>query len=259
MTSNIVKNNHLKYLEPTISVIFWLLLFASPLLFGNFDDGINWTHVFNLWMSFVPYLFLFLLNRFVFLPYLFFQSRRWNYFISNIVAILIVAMGVHFYRTRVLEPEFRERRRELRAPGPEGPPVHRENRPPPQGKGRPVPAPGQAPRMLPPLVSFMVVSALIIGFDTGLVLSVKWARSEQKRIRMEKENVENQLAFLRNQVSPHFFMNTLNNIHALIDIDTGEAKESIIKLSKMMRHLLYDTEEELIPLHKEVEFNRQYV
>lgn len=256
-----VKNNQLKYLEPAISVIFWLLLFASPLLFGNFEEGVDWRHIKDTWISFLPYLFLFLLNRYVFLPYLFFRERRWLYFISNLILVLMVAVGVHYYRTRILMPEFQERRRELRAPGPEGPPIHHENRPPPINEGQPGPrpGPGQPPRQLPPFVSFVLVSVLIIGFDTGLVLSVKWARSEQKRVRMEKENVENQLAFLRNQVSPHFFMNTLNNIHSLIDIDTGEAKESIIKLSKMMRHLLYDSEVELIPLKKEIEFIQHYV
>lgn len=75
----------------------------------------------------------------------------------------------------------------------------------------------------------------------------------------EKENVENQLAFLRTQVSPHFFMNTLNNIHSLIDFDTTEAKDSIIRLSKLMRHLLYDSEAEQIPLRKELEFIQNYV
>lgn len=272
MTSTIVKNNQLKYLEPAISVIFWLLLFASPILFWDFEESIDWRHIKDSWISFLPYLFLFLLNRFIFLPYLFFRNRRWLYFISNIILVLMMAVGVHYYRTRIIEPKFQERRRELLAPGPDAPSAHPENRPPrsnppglrensplPQRDGRPGgPGPGRPPRQLPPFVSFVMVSMLIIGFDTGLVLSVKWARSEQKRVRMEKENVENQLAFLRNQVSPHFFMNTLNNIHSLIDIDTGEAKDSIIKLSKLMRHLLYDSEVELIPLKKEIEFIQNY-
>ena len=54
-------------------------------------------------------------------------------------------------------------------------------------------------------------------------------------------------------------MNTLNNIHALIDIDTEEAKEAIIRLSKLMRHILYDSEVEMIPLKKEIEFITNYI
>ena len=83
----------MKFLEPMISVIFWILLFASPLLFGNFEEGVNWEHIIRVWKSFVPFLFLFLLNRFVFLPYFFFSNRRWLYFISNGILILIMAGG----------------------------------------------------------------------------------------------------------------------------------------------------------------------
>ncbi len=54
-------------------------------------------------------------------------------------------------------------------------------------------------------------------------------------------------------------MNTLNNIHSLIDIDTVEAKKSVIKLSSLMRHLLYESDQELSPLINEVEFIRSYV
>ncbi len=84
------KNKHLKFLEPVISIVFWCLLFISPLLFGNFENGIIWKHIFNVWRSFFPYLALFLLNRFVFLPFFFFRGKRWLYFISNVVLILVM-------------------------------------------------------------------------------------------------------------------------------------------------------------------------
>ena len=54
-------------------------------------------------------------------------------------------------------------------------------------------------------------------------------------------------------------MNTLNNIHSLVDTNTEEAKEAIIKLSKMMRYLLYETETEHTTLKKEVEFELSMV
>lgn len=270
MNLHINKINHLKFLEPLISVVFWLLMFLSPLFFGNFEDGIDWEHILKTWRSFIPFLALFLINRFVFIPYFFFRQKRWLYFLSNVILITAMATGVHFYRTKVIQPQFLENRREAMPPPGEMPPGHkpplpgesppmfRANELPPVGrKGLP---PNQGPpTQLPPFVSFMVVSFLIIGFDTGLMISVKWAQSEQKRMRAEKESVESQLAFLQTQVSPHFFMNTLNNIHALIDIDTTEAKDSIIKLSKLMRHLLYDSQVERIPLKREIEFIQNYV
>ncbi len=250
------QNKQLKFLEPLISVVFWLLMFMSPLLFGNFEDGVDWEHLLKTWRSFIPYLALFLINRFVFLPFFFFRGKRRLYFISNVILIAAMAIGIHFYRTRVLQPPLQEMHREAMAPRREAPPGHR---PPGPGEREGLPPNQGHPKQLPPFISFMVVSVLIIGFDAGLMISVKWAQSEQLRTRAEKESVESQLAFLQNQVSPHFFMNTLNNIHSLIDIDTTEAKESIIKLSKLMRHLLYDSQVEQIPLKKEIEFIQNYV
>ena len=100
---------------------------------------------------------------------------------------------------------------------------------------------------------------MVIGLDTGLKLAMKLSEKERENNQLEKENITSQLAFLRNQVSPHFFMNTLNNIHSLIDIDTAEAKASVIKLSTLMRHLLYDSETDRLPLSKEIGFIKSYV
>ena len=257
MQTEINKNRQLKFLEPLISVVFWLLMFLSPLLFGKFDDGIDWEHILKTWRSFIPFLALFLVNRFVFLPYFFFRNKRSLFIIGNVLLIVVLAMYVHLYRTRVLDPSFRPNPEQTLNPRRDPPHEHR----PPPGKLPPELRENRQapPKQLPPLISFVVVSVLIIGFDTGLMVSVKWAQSEQQRIRAEKESVESQLAFLQNQVSPHFFMNTLNNIHSLIDIDTVEAKEAIIKLSKLMRHLLYDSQVERIPLKKEIEFIQNYV
>jgi LytS/YehU family sensor histidine kinase len=98
-----------------------------------------------------------------------------------------------------------------------------------------------------------------VGFDTGLRSGLRGITIENEKVRLEKENVASRLVLLRNQVSPHFLMNTLNNIHSLVDINTEEAKEAIIKLSKMMRYLLYETETEKTTLRKEVEFLESYI
>jgi len=68
-----------------------------------------------------------------------------------------------------------------------------------------------------------------------------------------------ELSFLKHQISPHFFMNTLNNIHALVDIDREEAKNAIIKLSHMMRYLLYESDIQKVSLRKEIDFINSYI
>jgi LytS/YehU family sensor histidine kinase len=77
--------------------------------------------------------------------------------------------------------------------------------------------------------------------------------------KLEKENLEQQLEYLRYQINPHFFMNTLNNIHALIDIDPEKAQETVLELSKMMRYVLYEGDRQVVPLTKEMAFVHTYV
>lgn len=112
---------------------------------------------------------------------------------------------------------------------------------------------------IPPVANLLIFAVLLLGFDTGLSISMKWMKDEKKRVELERENTENKLIFLRQQVSPHFFMNTLNNIHALIDIDQEQAKESVIKLSHLMNYLIYDTQDGKVMLKDEMAFIESYI
>jgi len=83
--------------------------------------------------------------------------------------------------------------------------------------------------------------------------------NEKQRKELEKERLNSELAFLKNQISPHFFFNTLNNIYSLVQINTDDAQKSILKLSKLMRYLLYETEHGNIQLSQEIEFMMNYL
>jgi sensor histidine kinase YesM len=119
-----------------------------------------------------------------------------------------------------------------------------------------MPVPGQ------PLFQFInsfLISLLIAGFNTAIAVTNKWFTEEQARKEIEKEHMQSELAFLQNQISPHFFMNTLNNIHSLIEADQKLAQNAVIKLSEMMRYLLYESGRGTTTLKKEIEFLRSYV
>lgn len=84
--------------------------------------------------------------------------------------------------------------------------------------------------------------------------------SNRRRIaRLEAENTSTRLQYLKYQVNPHFFMNTLNNIHALIDIDAERARDVVIDLSKLMRYVLYDIDKDEVTLKQEVDFLNNYI
>ena len=241
----------LKTVEILLLVLVWVVLIASPLLFreGDFSD---WREMMGPLETMVPLFLIFILNRFVLVPKLLFRNKSLLYFISVFGLIAVFTLGSYFVPANKIpgrpeQPEFLAPPRHL-PPDARPPDVN----PPPQRepeRGGP----------LPPFANLLIFSILMVGFDTGLKISFKLAQTEREKAKLETENVASQLAFLRNQVSPHFFMNTLNNIHAQIDIDTEEAKESVIRLSKLMRHLIYDSEAERIPVKKELDFISNYV
>jgi len=100
----------------------------------------------------------------------------------------------------------------------------------------------------------VIMAVLLMGVGVGAFYYVESRRKERRMKELEAENTKQQLESLRYQINPHFLMNTLNNIHALVDIDPEKAKESIEVFSKMMRVLLYEGDAPTIPLAKELDF-----
>ncbi len=233
----------------------WLVLLTAPVLFRE-EEYFNWESVLKSLNTLLPLFVIFLINRFVLVPQLLFKRRRILYIIS--IASLIAAMTIASFVYHINKPDNQARP----GIGMEGPHMEEFRRPPPEmlnnDRRQPPPNP-RGTRPMPPFVNLLIFSLLMVGFDTGLKASFRWAETEKEKAKLEKENVVNQLDMLRNQVNPHFFMNTLNNIHTLIDMSSDKAKDAVVKLSKMMRYLLYDTAHGSTTLKKEVEFIESYI
>ena len=105
----------------------------------------------------------------------------------------------------------------------------------------------------------LIILILMLGMNLGIKLYFKQRSDQRKMDHLEKENLEQQLEYLKYQINPHFFMNTLNNIHALVDIDPEKAKQTILELSKMMRFVLYEGNKKGVPLDREIAFMHNYV
>ena len=105
----------------------------------------------------------------------------------------------------------------------------------------------------------VVLGFFMTGANTGIKLIYQSMRDEQQMEELKRQNLEAEMDYLKYQINPHFFMNTLNNIHALIDIDTEYAKNAVIELSKMMRYVLYDSGREIISLNKDMQFIENYI
>ena len=100
---------------------------------------------------------------------------------------------------------------------------------------------------------------LAFGLSTSIRITDEWFRNEKLRKEMETEKLTSELAFLKSQVNPHFLFNILNNICSLARKKSDDTENAIIKLSQIMRYMLYDSKDEKVSLEKEVEYLRNYI
>ena len=109
------------------------------------------------------------------------------------------------------------------------------------------------------LYNFFITSFLVSGFAVGIRYAESAVRKDEEIKELEREKLNSELALLKNQVSPHFFFNTLNNIYSLIAINQEDAREAVLSLSKMMRYMLYESEQGNTRLSNEIEFMKGYI
>ena len=105
----------------------------------------------------------------------------------------------------------------------------------------------------------IIISALVLVIGTSMTVMQKWQKDKQEREDLEKDKVTSELSFLKAQINPHFFFNTLNNIYALTQINAEEAGKAVHQLSRMMRYLLYETQHGQTMLSQEIAFVKDYI
>jgi sensor histidine kinase YesM len=101
--------------------------------------------------------------------------------------------------------------------------------------------------------------AIFAAGSTALALARRYVTAAQKLQESEAARAQSEYLNLRSQINPHFLLNTLNNIYALTAIDQERAQDAIQQLSKMLRHMLYDNQENEVLLCDEVQFIENYI
>jgi hypothetical protein len=95
-------------------------------------------------------------------------------------------------------------------------------------------------------------SIYLLGLATAAKFTKDWMLQKQQLQEIEKTQVATELAFLRSQIQPHFFFNTLNNLYSLTLQNSPRAPEVVLKLSSVMSYMLYESGAPLVPLEKEI-------
>lgn len=278
-------------LENLIYAFIWLVLFVIPLAGYSFEGNIHWNDVKRYWIALLPFALLFLLNNYLLIPLFLFRKKHLLYIGLLIVSILFLFIARPLI-TDSLNPNSHPKKEQVfrknngnHPPEKENPPheeriLPHEKKPSPfkekisphEESIKPSPFKGSPPgdqKKGPPLMQFpkkwgpylngLLIAMLIAGFNIAVRLLFKSMNDIKQLDELERRNLRNELNYLKAQINPHFFMNTLNNIHALIDIDGKKAKRTVVELSKLMRYVLYEAEKPFVTLEKEIEFIENYI
>lgn len=100
---------------------------------------------------------------------------------------------------------------------------------------------------------------MIAGGSTVIKIISDWQRHQRDRKDLETQRMQSEIKFLKSQINPHFLFNTLNSLYALTLKKSDKAPEIVIKLSEMMRYMLYESNERRVPLQKEVNYIENYL
>jgi len=106
----------------------------------------------------------------------------------------------------------------------------------------------------PSLLNIFIGMYSFVFLFSGVQLFSAWIRDQRRQEKLEKQSLSSELALLRSQVNPHFLFNTLNNIDSLVFIDQQRASDAIVKLSEIMRYMLYEANGENVLLEKEIHY-----
>ncbi|WP_372755546.1 sensor histidine kinase [Labilibaculum sp.] len=241
-----------------IYVLLWLLVLAFPVFTLKGDNTFNWDRVFLEWFRVLPFLLIFFFNNNLLAPKLLFRQKLLWYSLSILSVIILFSFFNEL--PKVIHNFLFQYSETL-----EGPMHHRGTLMPNDPRGHfPLPPNNHNMNMNERSFSYLIfeniiISFLVVGFNNAIKLGIRRQKEELQREENEKIHLETELSFLRQQISPHFFMNTLNNIHALIEIDQTQAQKSVIELSKLMRYLLNESQQGTATIKAEMEFLNSYI
>ena len=218
-----------RHLAGMCHVALWAFMFLSPLTFWR-GTGITFVHYLMTCMQPLMLMIVFYINYLYLAPKFFVAGKHRYNFMINVVLILAMGIAMHHwmdYINRLYTPYF----------------IHKHD----------------TIGVILYILRDSLNLAVFAGGATTLALARRWVTADQQLKASEAARAQAELSNLRNQINPHFLLNTLNNIYALTAFDAPKAQQAIQELSKMLRHILYDYQQPTVMASKELEFLRNYV
>lgn len=228
------QTNITRYAEPLIHTLGWAFLFGLPFILIDRNSGISWQDIFRRLNGPASTFIVFYINYLFWVPRLYLKGKLQSFVVCNLILCLLGCIGMSYWEQLI------------------------------RITGHTI-QPAALPHHFAPPPRFffilrdLVMQILCIVMATTARTSKEWSRAEAARKEAELGRSEAELKNLRNQINPHFLLNTLNNIYALIQFNTEKAQDAVQDLSKLLRHVLYDNQQPYVPLAQEIDFLENYI
>ena len=226
-------------------VALWLLIWSTAWIFSGGDFQFASENV----MALIFQILIIAILIYYTVPQLLLKKKYIAFTVVSIVTIIVVTLilsNISPNLTLGVEGEMGQ----LPGPGPRPEPGPRfENGQPLSGNPRP-------PSRF--FINFLLI-ALAYVIATLVEIFLFAQRKEEEIVINKNEALQTELKLLKSQINPHFLFNALNNIYALSAIDSTRTQQSISYLSDMLRYVLYECDQENVPLYKEIDYIENYI
>lgn len=231
-----------------VHLLGWALFFIAPVLLspGPAWFSLTFENVETMVVRNLTLMALFYFNLFYLTP-TFLRKKDGILFFSILIILVFL---VSFFNSG-----FHQYFNEGRDFGMQPPPFPGD-RPPDWPMGEPRP-----PMMMfgGPTFSSLLITIIVVGLSSLLVVLDDWSKTQAEKQEQQLQKVAAELTALKLQISPHFLFNTLNNIRWLVRSKSENAEDAVVKLSHLLRYILYQTETDQVDLEKEIKHLTDFI
>lgn len=219
-----------RYSEIVVHVLFWLGYFSlNSIRWGHYFGDYGYSFRSNL-VEFPIHIILVYFNLFYLIPKLV-PKRTLTYMVTILLAILFMSLLRIFINYQFVTTE-----------------IWRES------------VIEQSDLVnLNYIIAVFIGELYVVGFTMAIKLTIDWVKSERKSRELEQRNLHTELSFLRSQMQPHFFFNTLNNLYSLTLDKSDQAPETVLKLSDLMSYVVYKGKNNKVNISDEIRHLNNYL
>ena len=214
-----------------MNIMAVVLFYSLPFFINPRNETLTFVRYLGYCGSITANLLVFYVNFFVFIKRFMLQKRWIVFFVSNLLLISTVSILLYlwhgYYFTNLAG-------------------IPMEHIPPPRNSFV----------FIARDMFFMMLTA---SMAVAIRVTLEWQHTDREKAKMEIVASQAEIKNLKNQLNPHFLFNTLNNIYSLMRMDQEKAQEAVLSLSKTLRYVLYDNNQEKVSLDKDLAFTKSYI